>query len=1107
MFHGPTPIHITLDCGAIGNLISTDTARRIGARVVKTSQGANQADGNSPLRVVGETALTFTMSESDKVFHFEGLVIDDLDGDVLGGVPFMAQNDISVRPAKHQIILGDNTSITYPHTDQERPALRRAVVLRGGSKSTTVWPGDFLELNIPPTSGVVRDQSYIIEARYDSHHKCDNGQWPPTGIVTSVGHSIRLTNDTPMPIVVKKNSYFCQVREVSCTPVTDNPPNDSNHVPPASPPSVPSQASVPSTCVPHNVCTSAPYLSVSIDPDDCLTPSYRQLFLSTNEEFQSVFTTNDKVYNGKSGPVKSIVNMGPVLPPQRKGKMPLYGRNRLVELQSKFDDLERQGVFARPEDIGVSVEYLNPSFLVNKPGGGTRLVTAFSDVGRYCKPQPSLLPDVDSTLRTIAGWKWLIQTDLKSAFYQIPLDRNSMKYCGVATPFCSTRVYQRCAMGMPGSETTLEELMCRVLGNLLVEGRVTKLADDIYIGGDSPSELLSNWRQFLQVLTDNNLGISAAKTVIAPSTSVILGWVWQRGTLTASQHRLSTLATCDQPKTVKNMRAYIGAYKVISRVLPHCAHILSPLEDAISGSDSKDKIQWTPELEYAFKHAQSNISSADTITLPRSSDMLWIVTDAAVKTIGLAATLYTTRAGKLHLAGHFSAKLKQHQRNWLPCELKALAITAAVKHFSPYIIQSKYNACVLTDSKPCVQAAEKLCRGEFSTSPRVATFLSNVSRYQVSIRHLPGSANVPSDFGSRNAPPCCLEKCGICAFIKVSQDATVLKTNINDVISGASRLPFASRRSWYDIQSSCPDLRRTHAHLKQGTRPSKKITNAADVKRYLRVVTIAGDGLLVVPQQEVLSGSRECIIVPRQILNGLVMALHLQLDHPSAHQLQKVMRWSFFALDLDRCIKTTTELCHQCAALRQIPKTVVEQSTGDPPAAVGVTFSADVLRRNRQIIIVLRESVTSYTLACFIDNEQHPTLREAIIKLTKSFIPLAGPPAVIRTDPGTGFCALTNDDLLSHHRVHVEIGPHKNTNKNPEAERAVQELEAEILKQDPLGGAITDLTLTLAVSRLNKRIRGRGLSSWEMWTHRDMYHNTEIPVSDLHLIESQHQSR
>ena len=44
-----------------------------------------------------------------------------------------------------------------------------------------------------------------------------------------------------------------------------------------------------------------------------------------------------------------------------------------------------------------------------------------------------------------------------------------MKYCGVATPFKGVRVYVRSAMGMPGSETALEELMCRVLGHLLQE--------------------------------------------------------------------------------------------------------------------------------------------------------------------------------------------------------------------------------------------------------------------------------------------------------------------------------------------------------------------------------------------------------------------------------------------------------------------------------------------------------------------------------------------------------------------------------------------------------------------------------------------------------------
>ena len=155
---------------------------------------------------------------------------------------------------------------------------------------------------------------------------------------------------------------------------------------------------------------------INVDPDNTLSSEVGKQFISTHEEFADVFNPKGKVYNGHSGPFKSVVNMGPVLPPQRKGKIPLYGRNRLIELQEKFDELEADGVFGRPEDIGIVVEYLNPSFLVNKPGGGSRLVTAFADVGRYCKPQLSLLSNVDDTLRNIAQWKYVIQTDLNSAF-------------------------------------------------------------------------------------------------------------------------------------------------------------------------------------------------------------------------------------------------------------------------------------------------------------------------------------------------------------------------------------------------------------------------------------------------------------------------------------------------------------------------------------------------------------------------------------------------------------------------------------------------------------------------------------------------------------------
>jgi hypothetical protein len=73
-------------------------------------------------------------------------------------------------------------------------------------------------------------------------------------------------------------------------------------------------------------------------------------------------------------------------------------------------------VFARLEEIGVTVEYVNPSFLVKNPNGGFRLVTAFAEVGRYSKPQPSLMSDVDSTLGKIAQWEYIVISDLNKSF-------------------------------------------------------------------------------------------------------------------------------------------------------------------------------------------------------------------------------------------------------------------------------------------------------------------------------------------------------------------------------------------------------------------------------------------------------------------------------------------------------------------------------------------------------------------------------------------------------------------------------------------------------------------------------------------------------------------
>ena len=203
--------------------------------------------------------------------------------------------------------------------------------------------------------------------------------------------------------------------------------------------------------------------------------------------------------------------------------------------------------------------------------------------------------------------------------------------------------------------------MCRVLGDCLQDGIAAKLADDLYCGADTPEELLQNWQRVLDALQRCNLHLSASKTTICPQSTTILGWVWTQGQLSASQHRVATLSSCPPPDTVRGLRSFIGAYKALSRVLPSCSQLLAPLDQIISGKESRDAIPWTDTSLVHFHAAQHALKEHKSITLPRPSDQLWIVTDGSVAKSGIGATLYVNRDSKVQLAGFFSAKLRKHQ--------------------------------------------------------------------------------------------------------------------------------------------------------------------------------------------------------------------------------------------------------------------------------------------------------------------------------------------------------------------------------------------------------------------------------------------------------------
>lgn len=125
-------------------------------------------------------------------------------------------------------------------------------------------------------------------------------------------------------------------------------------------------------------------------------------------------------------------------------------------------------------------------------------------------------------------------------------------------------------MGMQGSKTALEELTCRVLGDLVEEGVVAKVADDLYCGGNSPEELQQNFGRLLHLLHKSSLNLSASKTIIAPNQTTILGLIWRLGTLQANQHRIASLSSRDVPTTVTDLSLYMSVQSVKSCYIRLC---------------------------------------------------------------------------------------------------------------------------------------------------------------------------------------------------------------------------------------------------------------------------------------------------------------------------------------------------------------------------------------------------------------------------------------------------------------------------------------------------------------------------------------------------------
>ena len=503
------------------------------------------------------------------------------------------------------------------------------------------------------------------------------------------------------------------------------------------------------------------------------------------------------------------------------------------------------------------------------------------------------------------------------------------------------------------------------------------------------------------------------------------------------------------------------------------------------------------------------MNEIETVFVPKPTDTLHTYSDFSQLHKAVGGRLEIHRLSpdgsvKKLLGGHFSCRVNKHQKNWYPCEGEALAARLVIKHFSPFLKESRFPVIHHVDNMPTVQAWKRSKRGAFSTSARISAFLSGLSALDIELVYTPGQEMKSSDYNSRHPVTCNERRCQICEFANEMECLgdnvipMVAAVMVEDIEQGKITMPFTQRNAWLKVQKKDPLHQKLSFLIDSSQLPDKKKTKGdnTNLKRlhglYRNgVLKKAKDGLITVMHTETGGARYQTISVPSSMYPGLIQALHLLLKHPSKLQMQKLANRYFYCPGYTRIIDDISDNCAVCASLKQLPSELLSESTAQVDT-FGANFSADIIKQHGQLILLCREKLSQFTTTCFIPNEGTDATRNGLISCIIEAIPDTG--TVVQVDNAPALQSLKTESesdgsVLRKLNIKIDLGRTFNKNKNPVAENAIKEFHKERLRLNPSGGPVSEIELAIITKNMNSRIRSRGFSAKEIAFQRDQVSN------------------
>lgn len=182
-------------------------------------------------------------------------------------------------------------------------------------------------------------------------------------------------------------------------------------------------------------------------------------------------------------------------------------------LRQHLSQLKNAGVITESRS-----PYASPIVVVRKKNGKIRMCVDFRTLNRQYT-----VPRIEDALACLSGSKWFSVLDLRSGYYQVPMNESDKEKTAFICP-AGFFQFERMPQGVTGAPATFQRLMEQTVGDMnLLE--VLVYLDDLIVFGATLEEHESRLLKVLDRLKDEGLKLSLDKCQFCQPSVTYVGHV------------------------------------------------------------------------------------------------------------------------------------------------------------------------------------------------------------------------------------------------------------------------------------------------------------------------------------------------------------------------------------------------------------------------------------------------------------------------------------------------------------------------------------------------------------------------------------------------------